>query len=209
MAEENPGADAVSARGPRARLFVAVELPAELQVRLEARARRLCEVEPGLRAVRAEAIHMTLQFLGAVERDRVDELRRVLADVAAHESPLEAELVGFGAFPRLDAAQVVWVGIRPVASVTRLAARVGDALAGLGFARETRPFHPHVTIGRLKGRGRHRALGDALRSAGAEPLGRLGVTAVTLFESFLEEDGARHVALARCPLGTPAGAALA
>lgn len=209
MTEDASEAGAAIAQGPKARLFVAVELPAELQLRLEARARRLREVEAGVRAVRSDAIHLTVQFLGAVERTRLAELHRALADVAAHGSPFEAELVGLGAFPRVDAAQVVWAGVRPAESVARLAARVADALARLGFARDPRLFHPHVTIGRLKGRGRRRALGDALRSAGEESLGGFGVTAMTLFESFLARDGARYVALARCALGGPAGAPLA
>lgn len=209
MTVESPTGETSSAQGPKARLFVAIELPAELQARLEARARRLREFEASVRAARSEAIHLTVQFLGAVERTRLAELHRALADVAAHGSPFAAELVGLGAFPRVDAAQVVWVGVRPAESVVRLAARVAGALAVLGFARDPRPFHPHVTIGRLKGRGRHRALGDALRSAGDEALGGFGVTAMTLFESFLEPDGARYVALARCALGGPAGAPLA
>lgn len=194
----------VRAAGPaRARLFVAVELPAELRASLEARAHALRDAQPGLRAIRADAIHLTLKFLGPVERDGIDAVSLRIGEVAARRSPFDCELVGLGAFPRAESAQVVWAGARPSASFAELASRLDDALAPLGFALETRRFHPHVTIARPRGRGPTPGLGDALRCARDERLGAFAVCAVTLFESFLEREGARYVAVARRALGAP------
>lgn len=207
--QREPGAGSRSADSLRARLFVALELPAEVRALLAARARELRAVDPALRAVQAEAIHLTLRFLGAVDRDRIAALVSALGEVASRASPFASELAGLGAFPRLDAAQVVWVGVRPRESFERLASALDVALGDLGFAPDTRPFHPHVTIGRLKGRGRHRDLGDTLRRASEERLAAFPVLAVTLFESFLEPDGARYVALSRRALEARVGAVLA
>ncbi len=192
-----------------ARLFVAVEIPEALELTLASRARRLAAIDAGVRPIAASAIHLTLSFLGEVERSRIPALAATLERAVAGCAPCDVELVGLGAFPKPAIARVVWVGVRVGEPLRVLAAQVQAALADLGFELDPRPFHPHVTIGRLRAGGRHSALAKALAEADAEWIGAMRVSGVTLFESTLSPTGATYTALARVPLCGEVGASLA
>ena len=128
-------------------------------------------------------LHLTLKFLGAVP---------------------EARILGLGAFPSANRPRVVWAGVTDGASETvELARRVDTALAKLGFARDERPFSPHVTLGRVRRPGRDPALTEALGSATAREFGRMRVPGATLMRSELGPRGARYTELAKVALGHP------
>lgn len=94
----------------------------------------------------AANVHLTLAFLGSVARARLPELRDIGAAAARTASPFVLGLDRVGGF---RGAGVAWAGAAstPV-ELLRLVATLNAALAGAGFAIETRPFHPHVTLGR-------------------------------------------------------------
>jgi 2'-5' RNA ligase len=91
-----------------------------------------------------------------------------------------------GAFPSLDHASALWAGIEDGAALTGLARSVGEALAGLGFPRETRPYHPHVTIARLRF---PRAIREIVLPMAEQMFGDTRIEAVTLFESETKSTG--------------------
>jgi len=188
------------------RLFVALDPP-------EAVRRRIAAVVTGLqrtagaaaehvRWTTADALHLTVQFLGAVPEERIAELDGAIRAAAATSRPLQLELRGAGGFPNARSPRIVWLGIMgDVAPLTALAEELGRRLSPLGFAPEPRPFSPHLTVGRARdGRGAA-GLGGALAEAaqGEGIAWRAGE--LVLFESHLEPRGARHEPLLRAPLG--------
>ncbi len=193
----------------RARLFVALEVPVAIQRVLASRARSLAALDSALRPVAESAIHLTIKFLGDVERARVPDVLAALARGVLGLAPARLELVGLGAFPKPAVARVVWVGVRDGQPLVSLAARVEAELEGLGFAREERPFHPHVTLGRLRAGARHPALANALAAATEESAGEFLASAVSLFESELAPAGARYSLLGSVPFPERLGASLA
>ena len=177
------------------RLFVAVELPGEVTALLG----RLIEDLKGelgkLRWVRPERIHLTLKFLGEVAEPKVAELGRALARaVPGSVRPFELRVHGVGRFPPEGRPRVLWAGLQPAraeeaGALSALRERIEEAAAQAGFAREVRPFRPHLTLARL-GEGRSPdGLADALaRRVGAE-CGRIAVASVWLIQSVLGRGG--------------------
>lgn len=202
----SPPADASSADGDAAwRCFVAVSLADPARGAVAEYLAGLRATVAGVGWTRPEQLHLTLKFLGAVAPARIPALEARLAETLGAIPTATAEVAGVGAFPNLARPQVLWVGVR-APSVAALADAVEASCAAEGFARETRPFRPHVTLGRVRARARHATpelavlARDGDRGFGTSPL-----RAVTLFRSVLGAGGARHGELAVFPLAPDAG----
>lgn len=133
------------------RLFIALELPAPVK-------QALAEAQTELRRARAsvswskpENLHLTLKFLGETDAARLPELAAAGAATAAKTAPFALELTQVGGFPNLRQPRVLWVGLAGArASLLRLHGELETQLAAQGFPRETKPLHPHLTLGRVK-----------------------------------------------------------
>lgn len=129
------------------RLFVAVELPPAMRAAL---AGLRCPL-PGAAWVRTEALHLTLRFLGDGISDGQRDL--VLQALAAVDAPAFCfEVGGVGQFPPHGPARVLWAGVQAPPALFTLVQAVSAAVEAAGFAPEPRPFSPHITLARLKGR---------------------------------------------------------
>jgi RNA 2',3'-cyclic 3'-phosphodiesterase len=163
------------------RLFLAIALTDDARHGLAARLEVMAAgVLPG-RIVPPSNWHLTLRFLGttsAVQRDLL--LASLEADL--DERSFTTRLTGLGAFPRPSAATVLWVGVDdPGGRLVRIAETCEDAARAVGYDPEERPFHPHVTLARIRPPQPVGALLDGAESAGV----RLEVDAVTLYRSRL------------------------
>ena len=141
--------------------------------------------------------HLTLRFLGATT-----ELQRdlVLGRLAQHHlpRPFRVRFGALGAFPRPDRASVLWLGVEGGAEdLADLAAVSEDAAQGAGFPPEDRPFHPHLTLSRI------RPPEDIAPLLDAVPPSRTGmlVEAVTLFRTRLGGGPVRYEVIDEVPLG--------
>jgi 2'-5' RNA ligase len=187
------------------RLFVAAEIPESIRRGLEALRRDLEEAPLPVRWVRAEAVHVTLKFLGEAAPERERPIQESLAIAAGSSVPFELEAAGLGTFPERGAPRVVWVGLRgDLDAAARLQQAVEEALEPLGFPRETRVFRPHLTLGRVKGPGRG-GWRARFETRAADAFGRFRVGECVLFQSHLGPDGAVYEARGRFPLraGSP------
>lgn len=143
--------------------------------------------------------HVTLKFLGWSRPEVVEALRDRVGAALAGVRAVEIECRGLGAFPSADKARVVWAGIDP-AGATRLGEmveKIERATAELGFAREKRAWHGHVTLGRVKSPADVRGL----LSAVPEQAYRYSwVDSLVLFESQMKKDGSEYTEIASWPL---------
>jgi RNA 2',3'-cyclic 3'-phosphodiesterase len=132
------------------RLFVAIDLPpdakallAELQAQLQQHTRAVRWANPA-------GTHLTLKFLGEVDRAVVDHVVAGMRS-ATRRSPFSLHTTELGVFPNARRPRVVWLGVggdrEPLA---RLQAAVENTIGPLGFPAEDRPFSPHLTLGRTK-----------------------------------------------------------
>jgi 2'-5' RNA ligase len=108
---------------------------------------------------------------------------------------------GAGAFPRSGPPRIVWLGVsRGANQLAAIYDELTVRLPPLGFEAEQRPYHPHVTIGRVRAPSRRTAPARGVLEAAAARAGEQGVTAVTLFRSRLSPAGAKYEPLVRVPL---------
>ena len=134
------------------RAFIAIELPTEVTQHLGNLIQHLRGRGPsGVRWVRPEAIHLTLKFLGSIDVGRVTPILEALERSVQGQLSFRLHLEGAGAFPRLQAPRVLWVGLSgDVETLHRLQQGVEESLAALDFPPEKRPFSPHLTLGRVQ-----------------------------------------------------------
>jgi len=194
-------ATAARARALSQRLFVGVGLDPDVRGALErglesARRDPLAPIDA--RWVPAESWHFTLQFLGGVADDAVAGVQAACARAANACASFELELGGLGAFSSPRAARVIWVGVtRGAESMVALHAALLAQTEPLGFARETRPFSPHLTVARLK----RAASVESLLARVHVPAMSLQVGELVLFRSHVSAHGSRYEAVGSHRLG--------
>ncbi len=168
------------------RAFAAIFPPSE--VRREALAwARGWSSDDRVRWTRPENVHLTLKFLGNVQAEALDSIRAALGEVCAQRVPFDAALAELGVFPSARHAKTLWIGIGKGSDRLRsLAADVDDALASLGFEGEKRPYVPHLTLSRVRGRPLNLDLPSGTVGTGFR------VSRVELTESRLDAQGATY-----------------
>ena len=175
------------------RLFVALNLPHAERRRIHSAAKPLREAELPVRWSDPKSYHLTLKFLGDVRSEAVDQIQGALDKVASGTRLFDLDLGGFGAFPTIRRPQVVWVGVDPSPALRCLKQDLEWALSDLGFERETRAFHPHITLGRVdsdQGAGAFRGLDEL--AADLEYNGSVPADRVDLMRSQLSRQGASY-----------------
>ena len=182
------------------RSFIAIELPEEVREGL-ARLRNAMKRDEHkfVKWVSPDGIHLTLKFLGNIPSKRVTEITEAIEEVTQEISPFHLEISGLGAFPSLKQTRVFWVGIvGEVDKLLKLQRNVDSALAVLGFAKEERPFVPHLTLARLRPGAsplERRNFGELVGSTIFEDKYPIEVEAVSLMRSQLTPTGAVYTRL--------------
>ena len=133
-------------------------------------------------------LHVTLRFLGSIDENLVDGIVLRLKKVAARHAPFEARARGLGSFPN-----VLWVGVEGDGMV-KLQRDVEGAMVELGFAKEERAFHPHITVGRVKD-------GTVGEWSSQAEFGAATLNEIVVYESRTQRSGAEYIARARVALG--------
>jgi 2'-5' RNA ligase len=172
------------------RLFVGVRVGVptanQLTACAEQLARRGKDAGVEIKWVAPASYHVTLKFLGWTRDEMVGALRDSLDAALAGTTRLTFRTTRLGAFPSLDKAQVLWAGIEDGGALVAIAKRIEAATLELGFAPEPRPFHPHVTIGRMR---ETRAIRDVVLPLAEQMFGDTRIDGVTLFESETKSTG--------------------
>jgi 2'-5' RNA ligase len=175
------------------RTFIAIELPPPIRRALAQLQEQLKRDRPPVRWVTPDKIHLTLKFLGEITPEQVRAVGEATAGVAAEIRPFTLEATGIGVFPNPRRPRVVWVGVKGEAEpLKQLHAHLETALAGLGFPPESRPFSPHLTLGRTHRRakpGEVRPLGQRITSMEIGSLGRWHVDEIIVMRSDLRREG--------------------
>src|SRR5215468_6084320 len=171
------------------RLFVAVEVSAEICQRI---AKFVDQVRPRLtnaRWAKPEGLHITLKFLGNVADERRAAIEDSLSKIKA--SRFQLSLSNIGVFPNPKSPRVLWVGIDCGPELPELAKTTDDALAPIGFEREKRAFTPHVTLVRFKEGSRTSSVTAVLSETNLS-FGTMTATEFHLYESKLSPKGSSY-----------------
>jgi 2'-5' RNA ligase len=188
------------------RSFIAIELPEEAKKGL-ARLRKELERDEHkfVKWVDPAGIHLTLKFLGNIPSKQVAEITEAMKKASQGISLFHLEISGLGAFPSLRQARVFWVGVGgEMDQLSRLQQNIDSALAALGFAKEERPFVPHLTLARIREGAsppERRSFGELVGSTVFEDKYPVEVEAVRLMRSQLTPAGAIYTCLSEVGLG--------
>jgi RNA 2',3'-cyclic 3'-phosphodiesterase len=175
------------------RLFVAVRPPDFIRELLLAAMGGIS----GARWQRDEQIHLTLRFIGEVDRHRAGDVHAALGGI--HHPRFEIALHGVGTFERRGQPETIWAGVAPHEPLKTLHNKIDAGLARVGVEPEQRAYFPHITLARLK-RSSGSVRGLLEQSGGlASPL--FPVDAFSLFESVLTPEGAAYTEVELYSLG--------
>lgn len=173
------------------RLFVALRPPAEIR-------EKLLDLMGGVAGARwqsDEQLHVTLRFIGEVDRRSAEDVALALSRVRASE--VEMALSGAGSFDKRSVIHTIWAGVTPRDVHLSLHRKIDHHLVQVGLGAEARAYQPHITLAR--GRMGDDALGFVAALSGlSSPAFRC--TTFGLYESTLGRDGPSYTLIERYPL---------
>jgi 2'-5' RNA ligase len=182
------------------RLFIAALIPDTVRDALHTAREQLQRAAPdrALRWVAPDNYHITLLFLGEQDEARLPAIVQAMEAARAGVPPFEIAIRGLGVFPNWNRPNVLWAGVseggQPLAQVaTALERALMPAPSG-------KPFHPHITLARLKtpcrdADGLKRRLHDAVQRLAATDFGRYKLRTISLMQSTLTPDGSVYTEL--------------
>ncbi|HLJ81231.1 MAG TPA: RNA 2',3'-cyclic phosphodiesterase [Ktedonobacterales bacterium] len=189
------------------RTFIAVELDAAVRAALERVIARLRRAAPEVRWADPAGLHLTLAFLGEQDDERLTAAHEATAAAARLGHPFYIEVGQPGYFGPKWAPRVIWAGVGgETAKLTAVQETLARELERRGFAREDRPFAPHLTLARLKERVSPQTLGALLREVETPAWrtsgeGGMRVERLSVMKSELARPAAIYTCLAEYEMG--------
>ena len=147
-------------------------------------------------------MHLTVKFLGEVAAEKIPQVCEAVAEAVADTEPFDLEIRGVGAFPNTARPRTIWLGIGAgEEQLEALAKQIDLALRKIGFPREERRFHGHLTLGRVRRPSPAlAALTALLKNKSDFAAGLTPIDEVVVFSSQLSPAGPTYEALSRAPL---------
>lgn len=188
------------------RLFIAVDLSISVVERLALLQREwaaaLRDADVRISWVAPENIHLTLKFLGELGEPLVPMIEQTLATLVRPLFPFEVGCQRVGAFPDPRRPRILWAGLEDKGAevIGLLRQAIEQDIDRLGIAPDDRPFHPHVTLGRVKSLEAC-DMRDLVASLGAYDFGSSFIKDIVLYESILTSSGPEYRVRNRFSLG--------
>ena len=189
------------------RMFIGVRVSMattnQLAAAADTLARRASQAGLAVRWISPSDYHLTLKFLGWVHSDTIgavaDAVTRALTSVALQ--PFSIDVARLGAFPSKEKGDVIWAGVQSnVDRLRALATAIDRETAELGFPAEVRPFHPHVTLGRLRSCAN---VSDAILPLSEQAFSETRVSEIELLESVIVSNKSTYALIEKIPLFSP------
>ena len=183
------------------RAFAAIELPEAVREALAACQDDLRRAGARVTWTNPSNLHLTLRFLGDVPRDHLEALSLALDETAREHPPLDLAVATVGSFGSRGRPSVLWAGCSGAGDrLARMQKSLERAFADLGHPGEARPFHAHVTLGRLRPGRDAGSLTSRIDSFRNAAFGSFRAEEIVLVRSELSPQGPRYTALHRSGL---------
>lgn len=183
------------------RAFIAIPLPEENQLQLQETVRTLRKLNLEARFPDTESIHLTLKFLGNIDKSQVLSMAGALEDCCLAHRTFPVYLRGLGAFPHSANPRVLWMGVEAGQKLRKLRQNLENRLVDFGFEPDNKPFRPHLTVARVKGKRNFKELVRLLSSKRESfSAGSFEVDSVALYRSELKPSGAEYCVLHQASL---------
>jgi RNA 2',3'-cyclic 3'-phosphodiesterase len=153
-----------------------------------------------VRWVDASNMHLTLAFLGDTHEADIPRMITMLQQLATNHSPFIFTLTGAGFFGSSARPSVLWAGISPGSGLPALQSDIVKELRALGLQPDTKPFSPHLTIGRIKQYNPGTSVDTFMRDYKSVELQETDVREIIYYESILTPGGPVYKVLGRFQL---------
>lgn len=183
------------------RAFIAIELPDAVRRPLSEIVVQLRKVGVKATWVQSDRMHLTLRFLGDVQSEQIDTIADALRQPFALHDAFFLVSDGLGAFPNLRRPSVIWAAIAPLdPDLARVQQLAETAAQSAGLPAETKVYHPHITLARVRNPAAARALGAAVESYPPFRTDAFEVSHVSLFSSELTPRGPVYTRIHEFPM---------
>jgi 2'-5' RNA ligase len=175
------------------RAFLAVPLAPHVLSSLSRLQAQLSRKINDIRWSHPQNLHLTLHFFGNIDQETLEKIKVSVLSVKRCHQPFKVDIRGLGAFPSLRRPKVIWLGLQPQAQLKQLHQDIQQSLRLAGLTPDSRPYSPHLTIGRVR-----RAAADLTEQGvtlSDTTIDYLLIDRVVLFESRLQPQGAEHIPL--------------
>lgn len=179
------------------RVFCAIDLTREVRQRVVQHATHLRSLvkEASASWTRPENIHLTLKFLGDIPHASLSNLSDAASRAVSDSKSFTVTLEQTGVFPPRGLPRVLWLGINDrKGKLSELHARLDAESEKAGFAKETRPFHPHLTVARLRHPENARTLASVHLQTQFEPV-EIEVSELSVIRSELNSAGSKYTVI--------------
>ncbi len=132
------------------RCFIAVPLDNELRKNVKKIQKKFKILENSLKFVKSENLHITVKFLGNVNKTQIEQIKQNVRVALKNREPFQMEICGIGVFPSINYVRVIWLGVENGREeLIKLMKNVDEKFERLGFKRE-KNYVPHLTLARVK-----------------------------------------------------------
>ncbi len=177
----------------RIRIFIAIELRAEIRSGLAAVQEVLKKSGADVKWVKPKNIHLTLKFLGHISEPQLKDVFKAADESIKETAPFSLLFSGLGAFPKSNNPRVVWVGVEEgKEKLSRINQNLEGILKRNGFPAEEREYHPHLTLGRVKSSQNKAKLIGSLKSEKDYYIGSMEAKKITVMQSILKSEGPEY-----------------
>ena len=184
------------------RSFISIELSDDIRRSMADLIAELRKAGADVTWMPTEKIHLTLKFLGNTDDSLIPKIKEEISKKLLHYNAFYIKIVGVGCFPSEKRPRVLWVGMENSDILQSIQKEMDTEVAGLGFAREDRPFSPHLTIGRVRSQTGIAEMLRRLAEFRTAYFGVIEVKSIHIMKSELKPAGAEHTSIAEIPIGT-------
>ena len=184
---------------PVIRTFIALPSSAAVQQQMVIIQSKLKVTQADVKWDSSDKFHITLKFLGGIELSSIESLSSALTEMMKKFPAFEITYNSLGAFPNLHNPRVIWIGTESNQIMLDLQSGVERVCSDFGFQKEERAFHPHITIGRVKGTHNLARLTEAIKTITFEPM-QSRCSELLLMKSDLRPSGSIYTILKSFPL---------
>ena len=184
------------------RVFCAIEIPSLTRQRVLRHFTKLRESVPEVRASwsRENSIHLTLKFFGEIPEALVNNFGTAISRAVSRVMPFPILIADSGVFPQRRDPRVLWIGVTDLkGQLTNLHERLETEFEKEGFPRDSRPFHPHLTLARLRNQRGAREIARIHEELSFRPE-EITVTELLLIRSELSSKGSKYTTISKHPL---------
>ncbi len=183
------------------RLFIALPLTKEIEEALGKIIFILKQKSGRVKWVAPKNIHLTVKFLGEVDENKLDEIKKAIQMVAKKYERVNCSLDAVGGFPNLSRPRVIWAGLAgEIENMEKIVNDIEEETFKLGFPKEEKRFKPHLTLGRIKESYGLDDLVNYIKSYRMEPM-NFQMSTLVLFKSTLTPGGPIYDKLFESKLG--------